>query len=309
MMGEFHFLRPWWLSAILPLLLLAWLIHRQSDAGRPWRGVVADHLLPYLLKGDVVKKRYGPVLSLATGWVIGSLALAGPTWERERSPFADDIAALAIVVKVSPSMETEDVAPSRLTRSIEKIHDLLEQRKGAKAALIAYAGTAHVVMPPTTDAGIIETFAQSLDPKIMPEGGGDGADAALTLAQQSLKDEGNGSILWITDGIPNEKLDVLTRWKKSADIPVHILAPLLEDSPELSALRDAAKTMNARVLVISPDTSDVAELAKEAKFTSASGAGTGNRWRECGYWLTPLIVILMLPFFRDGWMAPTAARS
>ena len=53
------------------------------------------------------------------------VALAGPAWQREPAPFADDTAVLAIVLKVTPSMLTEDIQPTRLSRSVQKIHDLL----------------------------------------------------------------------------------------------------------------------------------------------------------------------------------------
>src|SRR5262249_5426661 len=147
-------------------------------------------------------KRFTPLLLIAIGWAISVIAIAGPTWRREPAPFADDTAALAIVVKVTPSMTTEDIEPSRLARSVQKIHDLLTQRRGAKTALIAYAGSAHLVMPITSDGGIIDTFAQSLDPKIMPSDGDAAADA-LKLADQTLA--GSGSILWITDSVAPEQ--------------------------------------------------------------------------------------------------------
>ena len=158
----------------------------------------------FFSKAETIARASRRCILSRIGWFVAVLAIAGPTWRREPSPFADDTAALAIVVKVSPSMTTEDVQPSRLTRATQKIHDLLKQRAGAKTSLIAYAGTAHVVMPATTDGGIIDTFAQALDPKIMPKDGDAAADA-LRLAEQTLAEAGSGSILWITDSIAPEQ--------------------------------------------------------------------------------------------------------
>ena len=59
MIGDFHFLRPWWLAALIPLAVIVWALRRASDASTPWRGIVADHLLPYLVQGAVSKKRLG----------------------------------------------------------------------------------------------------------------------------------------------------------------------------------------------------------------------------------------------------------
>lgn len=304
-MGEFHFIRPWWLLVLIPLALLAWAIRRRQDATQAWRGIIAPHLLPSLLSGQNRQSRFSPLLLIACGWFVAVIAIAGPTWPREPAPFADDTAALAIVVKVTPSMMTEDVQPSRLARAVQKIHDLLAQRRGAKTALIAYAGTAHQVMPPTTDAGIVDTFAQALDPKVMPSDGDAAADA-LRLADEALS--GSGSILWITDSIATEQNALLSAWRSKSRTPVRLLPPLLPGG-ELDSLKAASRSVDAAVVRLSADNSDVSELARVAKFATAVTSEKSDRWQETGYWLTPLLAVLLLPFFRKGWMTATASRG
>src|SRR5262245_55235383 len=106
-MSDFHFLRPWWLLAIVPAALMIWRLLAAGDAARSWRGIIAPRLLPHLLVGGQKRKRLSPIGLLAAGWLAGSIALAGPTWQREPAPFADDSAVLVIVLKVTPSMKTE----------------------------------------------------------------------------------------------------------------------------------------------------------------------------------------------------------
>ncbi len=307
MMGDFHFLRPWWLLVLIPCALLVWAIRGSGDAEKPWRGIVAPHLLPFLLQGETRRSRFNPLQLIALGWLVAVLAIAGPTWRREPAPFADDTAALAIVVKVTPSMMTEDVQPSRLGRVVQKIHDLLQQRRGAKTALVAYAGSAHVVMPATSDEGIIDTFAQALDPKIMP-GDGDAAATALALADRTLADAGSGSILWMTDGIAPEQAAPIEAWHKKSGTTVRLLAPLLPGE-ELETVTRGAKAAGASFVALSADDSDVTTLAHMAKFATVTAGGKSDRWEESGYWLTPFIAALLLPFFRRGWMAQTANRA
>lgn len=307
--GEFHFLRPWWLLALLPCALLVWAIRRRGDSAQRWRGIVAPHLLPFLLHGENDRRRalFTPLRLIALGWLVAVIAVAGPAWRREPAPFADDTAALAVVVKVSPSMTTEDVPPSRLARGVEKIHDLLAQRRGAKTALIAYAGSAHVVMPTTTDEGIINTFAQALDPKIMPSEGDVAADA-LRLADAMLTDAGSGSILWITDSVAPEQIAALTAWRKKSSTPVRLLPPLLPGA-ELEALTKNAKAAGVSTVRLAADDADISALARAAKFATAATGEKSDRWQESGYWLTPLLAALLLPFYRRGWMAQTANRA
>ena len=304
MIDNFHFIRLEWLLALIPIPLLWWLLHRRLGAMQPWRGIIAPHLLKYLLSGEEKKSSFGPVELTALGWLITVIAIAGPTWKYEPSPFAEDTAALAIVLKVSPSMKTEDVQPSRLARAVEKIHDLLAQRAGAKTSLIAYAGTAHVVMPATSDGGIIDTFAQALDPKVMPEDGDVAADA-LKLADQTLADAGGGSILWITDNIAPEDASRISAWRKSSRTPVRLLTPLLPGT-ELDAVTAAANSADASIVHLTADDSDMRALARAAKFSDVANGDASNRWAESGYWLTPAIAALLLPFFRKGWAISTA---
>lgn len=307
MITDFHFLRPWWLLTLIPALLIVWGIHRRSSAGFPWQGIVADHLVPYLVRGAQEKHRQGPVLLLLAGVITVIIVLAGPSWKREPSPFADDVAALAIVVKVTPSMETEDIAPNRLERSVQKVQDLLARRGGAKTALIAYSGTAHVVMPATTDAGIINSFAAALAPAVMPEEG-DAAAEALKLADKSLADAGGGSILWITDGVSSDEVAAVSAWRSKTRTPVRILAPVSGEG-ELRALRSSAETDHADLIPLAADDSDIDQLARASRFGSVTGGGEDARWRDSGYALVPLLALLMLPFFRKGWMPALAART
>ncbi|WP_439133441.1 VWA domain-containing protein [Pseudomaricurvus sp.] len=303
----FHFIRPEWLLALLPAALLWWLLHRQTETQRAWRGIIAPQLLDHLWGGQQKQSRFGPLEWVGLSWLILILAIAGPSWKHVPSPFADDTAALAIVVKVSPSMETEDVQPSRQERATQKIHDLLKIRGTAKASLIAYSGTAHSVMPATEDAGIINSFAQSLTPQIMPQDG-DAAAKALQLADQTLEAAGGGSILWITDSIAPEQAQALNQWRRSSSTEVRLLPPLLPGD-ELDTLTDTARAVDAKLVSLTADDSDVQNLASAAKFADISGGSNDTRWAESGYWLTPILALMLLMFFRRGWMVSMERRA
>ena len=297
-------MRPEWLLLLVPAALLWWLLRRHTDSGLAWRRIVAPHLLEHLWGGEEKKRRFGPLAWIGLGWLLAVLAIAGPAWLHEPSPFAEETAALAVVVKVSPSMMTEDIRPSRLQRATLKLHDLLEARGDAKTSLIAYAGTVHRVMPETKDAGIIDMFAQALDPDIMPEDG-DAAAAALALADHSLAETGGGSIVWITDSVAPEQAEPLDDWRQSSSTTVRLWPPLLAGE-ELDTLETNARPARPNVIELAADDSDIAELASAAKFATTFGSDTNTRWTESGYWLTPLLVLLLLPFFRRGRMVSLA---
>ncbi len=300
----FHFIRPEWLLLLIPAALLWWRLRRHADGRQAWQGIIAPHLLDHLLGGEDRKARFGPLEWVGLAWLVAIIAIAGPTWQHEPSPFADDTAALAIVLKVTPSMTTEDVQPSRLERATQKVHDLLATRGNARSSLVAYAGSAHLVMPATRDGGIIDNFAQALDPDIMPVAG-DTPAAALALADRSLADAGGGSIVWITDGVDDSQSAALADWRSGSGTDLRVWTMLLPGD-ELDKLESAVRPARADIIHLSADDSDVQALAQAAKFANVSGDGKDTRWAESGYWLTPLLALLLLPFFRRGWLVPAS---
>ena len=49
MIATLLLLRPWWLLALVPSVLVLWRLARRSDPARRWEAFVDAHLLPYLL--------------------------------------------------------------------------------------------------------------------------------------------------------------------------------------------------------------------------------------------------------------------
>jgi Ca-activated chloride channel family protein len=306
-MSDFHFLRPWWLLATLPAILLLWRMARSEESGRTWRKYVAPHLLPHLLTGSEERHWLRPLTVLPILLLLAILALAGPTWQREPAPFAEDSAVLVVVLKVTPSMMSDDIQPNRLARATEKLHDLLSKRPGAKTALIAYAGSTHQVMPLTADAGIIDSFASELSPQVMPVEGSVAVEG-LKQANRLIQKSGQaGWILWIADSASPEEMKSLADTRESeATTPVRVLA-VASEGPELESLKQAASTLNAPVTLLTPDDADVDSLSHNTRFSTASEKGGGERWKDFGYWLTLPLTLLSLLWFRRGWMAHAAA--
>ena len=313
-LDQFHFLRPAWLLLLMPAGFLVWSVYQRSDSLRAWRKLISPHLLDHLLMQESGESgRWRPVYILGFAWLVGILALAGPSWRMQASPFSEDQSALFIVVKVTPQMLAQDIQPSRLQRGVMKIHDLLELKSDVRTCLIAYAGIAHLVMPLTSDAGIINSFAEALEPGIMPKEGDELAEA-IALANQRLKEAGvPGSIVLITDTVDSSQLSALESLYRQNAYEVHILAIAAGPEvipppgsypappPDLKSLRDAARTMDGTVTEVTPDKRDVESLSASIE-RSIKSAPTqeGQRWKDEGYYLLILLALILLTFFRRG---------
>ncbi len=295
--ADFHFIRPLWLIALPIVIGLWWLVKRSSDPLRGWRPAISPALLDALTVGRDSRERWRN-LSILTGWIIATLAIAGPTWKPEPSPFADDPVPVMLILKASESMDLTDLSPSRLERAQLKIADFAEERKGQPLGLIAYSGTSHLVLPPTRDTSVVATMAANISPDIMPKEGDD-LVAALELAQSVLAKQG-GSIVVFLDNIPASDEAALSTFRQGNSLPVHLLGVAMENSPELEAIRTAASALGATTTLIAADSSDVESLVKRTARApvAVAAAGEGVRWSEAGWWFVPLLATLLLLTFR-----------
>ena len=93
--------------------------------------------------------RHLPAILLVLSLVLFTVAMAGPTND-VRIP--RNRAVVMLVIDVSQSMRATDVAPSRLAAAQEAAKQFADQlTPGINLGLIAYAGTATVLVSPTTN--------------------------------------------------------------------------------------------------------------------------------------------------------------
>ena len=288
----FHFLRPAWLLPIAPALLLWWLARRRTTVGPAAPAAIAPHLAAALTVGASRRMKLLPIDGIALMLVLLSIAAAGPTWSRIPNPLVANTAPLAVVLNLSQSMQSTDIAPSRLERAKQKILDLLATRAGARTALIAYAGSAHRVVPLTEDPEVIKPFIEGLESGVMPVSGRN-AGAALALAQAALAEEAiPGAILFITDELEGADLPAFAQHADSNGAPVLFLS-----------VGGLASVADAVVIGVSADDSDVRQIERRvaAAFQDALAGDERLQWDDHGWLLAWPVALLTLLWFRRGW--------
>jgi Ca-activated chloride channel homolog len=68
MITELHFLRPWWLFMLIPLLILVRTLWRHTPKLQGWSEICDSHLLEHLLPNTGQKKQFTSLLCLCAGW-------------------------------------------------------------------------------------------------------------------------------------------------------------------------------------------------------------------------------------------------
>src|SRR5690606_31109463 len=69
-LAEFHLLRPWWLLAALPALLLTLALWRSRGVDAGWRRAIDPSLLPHLLEAEGGSGDRSRWLLLLAGWLL-----------------------------------------------------------------------------------------------------------------------------------------------------------------------------------------------------------------------------------------------
>ncbi len=327
---NFHFLRPWWLAAALPLGLLIFVWVRRTRQLSAWSKTISPALLAVLLDENAINAATRLRAALWSGTALIVLALAGPAWEKLPQPVAQKNDALVIVLDLSLSMFAQDVAPSRLLKARQKIVDTLRMKNEGSTGLVAYAGDAHAVVPITDDANTIENLLGALSPAMMPVLGSR-PGAGIDLAQELFANAGllEGKILLITDGIssasevsdrrnPAFPISILGIGSESGDrIPINrpgespryltdesgrqVIARLNPDPLIQAAQRSYGRYSS--VTIGDTDLISVLGASLPSEDDSIEVEREFDIWADMGFWLCLPLGLLMLASFRRGLFA------
>lgn len=334
MFSTFHFLRPEWLFALLPLAGLLWLLWRKRMSSRSWQSVVDPRLLPHLLIGQSATQRPWISLAVGLGGLLSILSMAGPAWKKLEVPVFRKPMAMVILLDLSRSMDAADIKPSRVLRAQMKLRDILNQQKEGETALIVYAATPFVVSPLTSDAKTIASQVNSLSTDLMPAQGSR-PDRAINLALQLLKQSSvaHAGVLLISDGIDVDESDELKSAIKRLVDAGHRLSILgvgsAEGAPITAANGGFLKDRNGAIILprlddaslealarqghgsyrrLSTDDSDFQALLApfknvlEQQNSKKVEGMNSDQWRDEGPWLLLPLLLLGALAFRRGYV-------
>jgi Ca-activated chloride channel family protein len=292
----FHLMRPFWLLLVPLVLLVWWWIRERAKPETITNDGLAPHLRDALMLGSRSLRRFQPVDGVCMVLLFSVIGAAGPTWSRVPDPFMAQTAPLVIVLKVTDSMDSDDVKPSRLERGKQKIRDLLELRAGARTGLVVYSGTAHRVVPLTEDAKIMLPYLEGISTDLMPQEGSN-AGAAFRIAQDILASQDQpGGVLFILDSLETPGVDVAPQSDQVSTAFLSMLPDGVRD-------RGLDQITDAPVVSVTADGSDVRQLDRilNAAYRRALLDDESQQWNDRGWLLAWPAAFLTLLWFRRGW--------
>ena len=332
-MQDFHFLRPVWLLATIPAILLVGVMWRVNSNVTAWDKAIDKNLLPFLLDRSKNAAQRTPLLMLLFAWILSALSMAGPVWEELPQPVQKREDALVIVLDLSLSMFAPDHNPSRLDLAKRKLRDILALREEGQTALVVYAGDAHTVTPLTDDVVTIDALVPSLSPNIMPLFGSDPIPA-IDMAISLLDDieSSDGRILLITDGISGfDQEQLITDQIQDTGYELLVMGVGTEEGAPIrtsdgsfltdqngamvvptlnrNVLQSLVNRVNGRYHDIQLSDADLAYLLTENTLLDNEELTEVEEefdvWNEAGPYLLLLVLPLCALSFRKGWLFTT----
>lgn len=316
-LGNLHFLRPAWFLLFIPYSLLSVVQWRRRDLGRQWRPVIAPHLLPRMIVPGSQRRLFSPLWVSTIMSPLLVIALAGPSWSRGESPFAEDSAALVIAIDLSESMAGGDLQPSRLQRARGKILEIAAARGDAYTAVVAYAGTGHTVLPLTNDSQVLLHYLDALQVGMLPRRG-KAPESILPLAETLLDDRAGGTLLIVGDGAPGSSADSFKALRERDEIQLLVWGmgknqdQMDEDAQrglvanalplQESELQDLAAAGGGYYRRVSTDNQDVDALLRRIDRHFQLSEDSSRPWIDGGYYFLPPLMLMFLLWFRTGWV-------
>lgn len=212
-----------WLFWIIPIVLGIFLLSRL------WRKRAQDKFadVDSLKKLSPDKSRFKPLLKFvffALALTCFVLALVNPKMGSKLETVTREGVDIVFAVDVSKSMLAEDVAPNRLDKSKQIIQRIIDNLKGDRIGIIAYAGSAVPQLPITTDYGAAKLFLNSLNTDMISSEGTAIAEA-IKLSLEYYDDDSKTSrvLFLLSDGEDHEgEIDELA--KEAAKKNIHIFS-------------------------------------------------------------------------------------
>jgi Ca-activated chloride channel homolog len=202
-----NFTAPWWFLLMIVVALIGggYVVVQRMRRKRTLRFTNLE-LLERVMPKRQSWVRHVPPVVLVIALMLLTTAMAGPTAE-QRVP--RNRATVMLVIDVSLSMEATDVRPTRLRAAQDAAKDFVTGlTPGINLGLIAFAGTATVLVSPTTDR---EGVANAIDNLRLAESTATGE--AIFAALQAI--DGFAQVISGVEGAPPARIVLMTDGKQT----------------------------------------------------------------------------------------------
>lgn len=329
-----HWQRPLFLILLPVLVYLLWKLWNFHEIKGSWQKLIPSIFQPWLLRGTSTQESALPKLLITLASIFSLLALLGPSWKHIEQPPLKIDAPLVIVMDLTPRMLSGDIPPNRLETVKRKLLDIIKARKDAQTALVAYSGSAHIVVPLSDDQATITNLINSISPNIMPQQG-ERADLGINKAVQLLNNTqqnnqiSDAEILLITTSLSQQEQTAIKQTLANKPFTLNILgvgtaqgAPVLDNKGSFvknatgnimlsklnsNSLQRFAHSEGGYYSTITLNDTDIhtlnlVNLKGQQRHIDDTENKATDLWQDQGYWFVLPILLLAAFASRKGWL-------
>lgn len=212
------------------VLLYAWAAHRRRVTLRRF---VDDDLVARIGLSRSRSGRAWKAALFTLAFALVAFSAARPAWNPKPQTIERRGRDVMILLDVSKSMLAEDLAPNRLERAKIAIEDMVERLQGDRVGLIAFAGSAVLKVPLTTDYGFFDLVLSDIDVESVSRGGTKIGDAVRKAMDEAFDSEEKKykDVILITDGEDHDSFPVEAA-QEAGEKGIRIIAIGLGDENE-----------------------------------------------------------------------------
>ncbi len=177
----------YWLILVSALIVIYFFFENRSV--KKLNAAFGEKVASYLAQSVSRSKRKLIFFLQISGLLFLILALARPQAGESQQEVKSEGVEMMIVADVSESMLAEDVKPSRLVQMKIELSKLLELMPGNKVGLIAFAGSAALLSPLTSDPNALRMYIDSLDTNSVSSQGTN-FETAISFAKEAFEKGG-----------------------------------------------------------------------------------------------------------------------
>ena len=195
----------WFLLAFIPLLLI--LRYKKQKKIKALFGKT----LPFLTRTTSLTKQNIKRILECFIFILLVVAYARPQFGENTQTIQRSGIEMVFVIDTSLSMLTEDIKPNRLDLAKKTLKRILDQSVGHKVGLVAFAGSAALISPITSDYSALAMYIDAISTSLIQTQGTYFTQALLTASdsfkrgQEEIQDSNSSQvIIIISDGEDNE---------------------------------------------------------------------------------------------------------
>ncbi|MCL1826764.1 MAG: VWA domain-containing protein [Candidatus Cloacimonetes bacterium] len=261
------------------------------------------------------------ILTISFAFLV--IAIARPQWDRDIrivEIFGQD---LVFLIDVSKSMDAQDINPTRLERAKRHINLFLDELKGDRVAIVAFAGSAVTICPLTTDYAALKLIVSNLTTDTVTDYGTD-IGVGLKRAGEAFNQESSAkTIILLSDGedLEEEGTEIAKQLARQGVVIYALGIGTPEGSPimikndkgqdeyakndqgnviitrvDVLGLHKIAETTGGNFYMISPSYAEIFDILKLIKNNEQTKSATRQyfRYKEQYHYFLYLALILLL---------------